>query len=1179
MKKTSPVWLLPGVFLILAPATMLLGLPGILDARASTGRANNPNSRVNSRVIELHKPAQTAAAPLMTFTVTNAGDTGAGSLRAAIDQANTSPGPDLIDFNLGAGTPSIDVGAVTGTPLPAITDPVTINGSTGGATRIELNGTNAGAAANGLTLMTSNINISGLVINRFSGHGISLSQGSNCQISGNLIGTNAAGTAALPNAGTGVFIDMTSAGDTIGGLTGGNVISGNGNSGVFLNNSNTNLITGNFIGTDITGTAALANGGNGITGLGTPSNNRIGGPNAGDGNIIAFNTFDGIFLANGLGNAILGNAFFANGGQGIALNDDGGVTANDACDVDGGANLSQNFPDLTSAQNSGGATIITGNLNSTQNTTFRIEFFSNTACDASGNGQGMTFIGSTTVSTPPAACDAPFSATLSVAVPVGSFITATATDASNNTSEFSHCVTVTAAPCTITCPANLAKSNAPNQCGATIDYAAPSTSGACGTVTCNPPTGSFFPVGVTGVTCTTAAGPSCMFTVTVNDTQAPTITCPPPVIQSTGLNQCSATVTYPAPTVSDNCPGALIATCNPPSGSTFPKGVTAVTCNVADGSGNPASCNFNVTINDTQPPSITCPPNQSVSSSVPAAVNYPAPTATDNCPGVTSSCSPPSGSVFALGTTPVNCTANDASGNTTGCVFTVTVAPCAITCPPNVSAATGPNSTRCGNNVSYPAPVVTGGCGAATCTPASGSFFAVGITVVTCSIPGGANCSFTVSVLDDALPGITCPGTVNASASPGQSSAVINYPSATVTDNCPGASVQCSPPAGTRFPIGTTVVTCTVTDTGGNSAGCLFAVIVSDQEAPSIKCPANVAVATQTGQTSAIVAYPLPTVGDNVSGVTVVCTPASGTSFPLGVTTVVCSATDAAGNRSFCSFTASVGGPQAKVVIPGDKTTVEFGNPAAVTPARKSPKPKKNPCQIFAIQNIGFAPLVLTYDSIVRTGSDVDSKKIVNQDDTRYFTLNLVAADGSTTPIEPGAVITIQPGSAQQFCLRFNPLIPALAGKTTGVAAADALPDTVTSSVNFRQNAGAMVSVKVLSHIATAIIFINPTNPRQLPIIEFTRSGNDLTVSYAVYDPNLDVTHAKYEFLNSSGEVVGSAFDIDLTEVLRALNLVRGQSFSVEQRFTGAKDHPDIVGVRVTVFDGESSVTDSASLR
>jgi hypothetical protein len=1162
MKKPSPVWLLLVAALMLVPVTIIIG------AGASTP--------VDTHIVGRRNSAQTQAAPLSVFTVTTTADTGAGSLRAAIDQANTNPGLDAINFNLGAGTPTIMVGSVTGTPLPQIIDPVTIDGTTGGATRIELNGTAAGAGANGLTLMSSNVTVRGLVINRFSGNGISINQGSNI-IQGNLIGTNATGTAASPNGRSGVSINMASSGNTIGGnaITARNVISGNSVAGVFLTDSNNNQIIGNFIGTDITGGVALGNGTSGVNLLGSSNNNSIGGTAAGAGNTIAFNTFSGIFIAAGTGNAMLGNSIFSNGTLGIDLNDDGGVTPNDLCDPDGGANLSQNFPDLISAQSAGGTITITGNLNSMQNTSFRIEFFSNNLCDGSGNGEGQVFIGSTNVATPAAGCDAPISVILSVAVPVGSSITATATDPSNNTSEFSHCVTVTAAACTITCPANQMKSNDPNQCGASVNYPPPTTSGACGSVACNPPAGSFFPVGMTVVTCATSAGPSCTFTVTVNDTQPPTITCPADITRGTASNQCAAVVAYPPPTVGDNCPGAT-ASCNPPSGSTFPRGMTAVNCNASDGSGNVANCSFTVTVNDTTPPTITCPPNQSVASGVPTAVNYPPPAAADNCPGVTSSCNPPSGSVFAVGTTTVTCTASDTSGNSAACTFTVTVAPCTITCPKAVIAHTGTNAT-CGSNVSYPPPGVAGGCGQATCTPASGSFFAVGARTVTCSIPGGLSCSFTVIVVDDFPPRITCPNSIVTTPSPGQSSAVVNYPAATVTDNCPGATVQCSPPAGSRFPIGTTFVTCTATDASSNSAACVFSVIVVDSEPPVITCPANVAVGTQSGQSFAVVSYPPPNVNDNSAVVTTGCLPASGSTFPLGVTTVTCTATDVAGNKSTCSFTVSVGGPQPKVVIPGNKAAVEFGNPSPVSPARKPPKAKKNPCGLFTVQNIGFAPLVLTLDSITRTGSDVDSRKIVDANDTKYFTLSVAASDQLPATIDIGGVVTIQPGGAQLFCLRFSALIPALAGKATGVAAADALPDTVTSIVTFRQNAGAPVTVPVLSHLATGVIFINPTNPRQPPSITFTRSGNDITVSYALYDPNLNVTRAKYEFLGSSGQVIGSAFEIDLAEQLRALALVRGQSFSVEQRFTGANDHPEIVGVRVTVFDGETSVTDSAT--
>jgi hypothetical protein len=231
----------------------------------------------------------------------------------------------------------------------------------------------------------------------------------------------------------------------------------------------------------------------------------------------------------------------------------------------------------------------------------------------------------------------------------------------------------------IICPPNKIQSNDPNQCGAVVTYANATPNGSCGTITCSPVSGSFFPVGTTTVTCTSSAGPSCTFTVTVNDTQPPNITCPANITQGTDPNVCQAVVTYPAPVVSDNCPGVGAPSCIPASGTTFQKGTTTVTCTVKDSSNNMSMCSFTVTVNDTQPPIITCPANIFVAAaaSCPIAtstvVTYPPPVATDNCPGVTTSCSPASGATFPVGTTTVTCTATDTSGNTAQCSFTVTV--------------------------------------------------------------------------------------------------------------------------------------------------------------------------------------------------------------------------------------------------------------------------------------------------------------------------------------------------------------------------------------------------------------------------------------------------------------------------------------------------------------------------
>jgi hypothetical protein len=154
----------------------------------------------------------------------------------------------------------------------------------------------------------------------------------------------------------------------------------------------------------------------------------------------------------------------------------------------------------------------------------------------------------------------------------------------------------------ITCPADIMQSNDPDQCGAVVNYAAPVSNGDCGTVSCSPQAGSFFPVGPTIVTCSSQAGSNCSFTVTVNDTQPPSITCPTDVLVVTDQNACPApacqVVNFPAPTAIDNCPGVVVA-CNPPSGSCFPTGVTTVTCTATDTSGNTAMCSFTVATFDT----------------------------------------------------------------------------------------------------------------------------------------------------------------------------------------------------------------------------------------------------------------------------------------------------------------------------------------------------------------------------------------------------------------------------------------------------------------------------------------------------------------------------------------------------------------------------------------------------
>jgi hypothetical protein len=170
---------------------------------------------------------------------------------------------------------------------------------------------------------------------------------------------------------------------------------------------------------------------------------------------------------------------------------------------------------------------------------------------------------------------------------------------------------------------------------------------------------------------------TCVIAFTVNDTSAPSITCSTNINVPAPSGQCEATVSYIAPVASDNCSGVGSPICSPASGSTFPRGVTTITCQVSDASDNSNQCSFTVTVNDTQAPTIVCPSNITTNTVNPGdasiAVSFAAPVATDNCSGVSVVCVPPSGSQFPKGTTTVVCKATDTSNNQTACSFTVNI--------------------------------------------------------------------------------------------------------------------------------------------------------------------------------------------------------------------------------------------------------------------------------------------------------------------------------------------------------------------------------------------------------------------------------------------------------------------------------------------------------------------------
>jgi hypothetical protein len=477
-----------------------------------------------------------------TFTVTNTNDSGAGSLRQAIADANGAAGLDTISFNVsGAGCDGAGVCTIVpATQLPIITSPVLIDGYTqSGASpntnaqgalntvlKIVISGANL-PGANGLAIVAGSAGstIRGLVVNGGFNAGV-FSQSSNGNIvRGCFIGTNATGTAASPNAvgvtvgssdgftiggpspadrnlisGNGGNIQIGSANSTvegnllgpdisavaalgptvdslvIAGSTGGTVIRrnvvGGASRGMVLGNiadATTGMtVEGNWIGTDPSETAHIGN----IVGVQLNGRDvHVGGPSPGQGNVIAFND-GGVFVAydfsNITGNTIRGNSIYSNGDAsatpgastlGVDLDQVGGsgnMTPNDLDDADMGPNLLQNFPLISSVVSAGGDTTIHGRLNSTPSSQFTIDFYANDACLGRPQDfyEGKQYIGSAPVTTD-AGGDASFDAVLSgVTVSSNQVVTATATDANGNTSEFSQRIVLSVNPAAGNPPGN-----------------------------------------------------------------------------------------------------------------------------------------------------------------------------------------------------------------------------------------------------------------------------------------------------------------------------------------------------------------------------------------------------------------------------------------------------------------------------------------------------------------------------------------------------------------------------------------------------------------------------------------------------------------------------------------------------------------------------------------------------
>ena len=363
-------------------------------------------------------------------------------------------------------------------------------------------------------------------------------------------------------------------------------------------------------------------------------------------------------------------------------------------------------------------------------------------------------------------------------------------------------------------------------------------------------------------------------------------------------------------------------------------------------------------------------------------------------------CSPASGSLFSFGPTTVTCSAPDASDAS----FTVTVhdtTPPAVTPPSDVTdSSTNPG----GKVVNYPAATASDtvdGALTPACAPASGTNFVIGTTTVTCSATdshgntGSAHFNVTVTFSDTTAPTFTSVPSDTTIPATSAAGAVYSY-SVAATDNSGTANVSCDHASGSVFPPTTTTVTCTATDPSNNSTQASWHVTVTpgDFAAPvfSNVPPSKTVEASNAAGT--IVNYTPPTANDAVDGPELVtCAPASGTTFPLGTTTVTCHATDAHSNTATASFSVTVADrTPPSLTVPSDRA-INADTPEGISAQSH-----------YAAQFLSEAQAV----------DAVDPHPRVSSDSPDFFTVGVhlvtfAAIDASGNGVTKGATLDVRP--------------------------------------------------------------------------------------------------------------------------------------------------------------------------
>ncbi|HIG06364.1 MAG TPA: HYR domain-containing protein [Planctomycetes bacterium] len=463
-------------------------------------------------------------------------------------------------------------------------------------------------------------------------------------------------------------------------------------------------------------------------------------------------------------------------------------------------------------------------------------------------------------------------------------------------------------------------------CGATVTWIEPTASDNCQTIglASDVANGSFLPVGSHNISYSVSDSSGneviSSFAITISDTEAPQIiSFPTDMSIETDPGQCGAVVTWAEPLVSDNC-GIASSSLDRLNGEYLAKGDHLVTGLFEDIHGNTTTQAFTVTVVDLELPTIVGLPLDISLTTLPdncgASADWTSPIALDNCPGQNLAVNFPSGSFFAVGITEIRYVATDSSGNVLEQNFNVLVvddlAPVFDGVPADITVTT--DLGDCSGQVSWIPETVSDNCGILehTSSHMPGDSFAIGSTTVEIAVTDlhGNQVleSFMVTVTDDEAPIIgSLPADITVTTQTGVCGSVVTWLEPTAADNCGAINLQSDVANGNLFPVGSTLVTYSVEDLSGNTSSESFLVMVTEDEPPVIVgMPQNISVSTDPGLCGASVDWIAPTTTDNCQVASQTSTHQQGDFFPVGMTTVLYTSTDTAGNQHSESFTIEV---------------------------------------------------------------------------------------------------------------------------------------------------------------------------------------------------------------------------------------------------------------------------------